>query len=71
MQAYAYELMMSKSGILTLKNLPFTAGEMLEIIIIPKPRVKHDEKRYPFWGKPVTYHSPADSVAEADWEALK
>lgn len=30
-----------------------------------------EEKRYPFWGKPITYPDPTDSVAEADWEIYK
>ena len=71
MQAYAYELTMDKSGVLTLKNLPFNVGEKIEVIIIPRSKTKHDNNRYPFWGKPITYLNPTDPVAEADWEVLK
>lgn len=71
MQAYVYELTMGKSGALTLKNLPFKVGETIEVIIIPRPKSKSDNKRYPFWGKPITYLNPTDPVAEADWEVYK
>ncbi len=71
MQAYAYELTIDKSGVLTLKNLPFNVGEKIEVIIIPRSKSKHDKKRYPSWGKPITYHNPTDPVAEADWEVYE
>ncbi len=71
MQAYAYETTISQSGGLTLSNLPFNAGEKIEVIIIPRSKSKHDKKKYPFWGKPITYLNPTDPVAEEDWEVLK
>lgn len=71
MQVYAYELIMEKKGTLTLKNLPFSADEKIEVIIIPRSSRQPDEKRYPFWGKPITYLNPTDPVAEEDWEILQ
>ncbi len=71
MQAYAYELTMNKSRVLTLKNLPFDEGEIIDVIIIPRSKPRSDKKRYPFWGKPITYLNPTDPVAEADWEVYK
>lgn len=71
MQAYAYKLTLKKKGIITLKNVPINAGEEIEVIIIPRPNRHLDEKRYPFWGKPITYLNPTDPVAEADWEVLQ
>ncbi len=70
-QAYTDELTMVKNGILTIKNLPFKAGETIEVIIISRSKPEPDEKRYPFWGKPITYLNPTDPVAETDWEVLK
>ena len=66
MQAYAYELTMGKSRVLTLKNLPFNVGEKIEVIIIPRSKPKHDKKRYPFLGKPITYFNPTDPVSEVN-----
>ncbi len=71
MQTYAYETTISQSGVLTLNNLPFKAGEKIEVIIIPRSKSKQDKKKYPFWGKPITYLNPTDPVAEEDWEVLK
>lgn len=62
---------MEKHGVLTLKNLPFNVGEKVEVIIIPRSKIKTDTNRYPFWGKPITYLNPTDPVAEADWEIYK
>lgn len=71
MQVYAYELTVEKRGTLTLKNLPFNAGEKIEVIIIPRSSRQLNEKRYPFWGKPIAYIDPTNPVAEADWEVLQ
>lgn len=70
MPVYAYELTMEKKGTLTLRNLPFNVGEKIEVIIIPRSNRQFDEKRYPFWGKPITYLNPTDPIAETDWEML-
>jgi hypothetical protein len=56
---------------LTIKNLPFNAGEKIEVIIIPRSKFKTDKKKYPFWGKPIKYPNPTDPVAEADWDVYK
>ena len=71
MQVYAYKLTMKKKGTLTLKDLPINAGEKIEVIIIPRSSRQLNEKRYPFWGKPITYLNPTDPVAEVDWEVLQ
>ena len=71
MQVYAYELTMKKKGTLTLKDLPLEAGEKIEVIIIPRSSQQQSEKRYPFWGKPITYLDPTEPIDEADWEALQ
>lgn len=47
MQAYTYNLTVQQKGTLTLRNLPFSAGEEIEVIIIP--RTKHapqENERY-------------------------
>ena len=71
MQAYAYKLTMGKKGTLTLRDLPINAGEKIEVIIIPRSIRHLDKKKYPFWGKPITYLNPTDPVADADWEVLQ
>lgn len=69
MQAYAYHLTVKEKGLLTLTDLPFSAGERIEVIIIPRSR--ETQERYPFWGKPVTYDNPTDALPETEWEVYK
>jgi hypothetical protein len=71
MKVYAYEHTMKKNGALSIKNLPFNVGEKIEVIIIPRSKFKSDKKKYPFWGKPITYLNPTDPVAETDWDVYK
>ena len=71
MQAYAYEITLEKNGVLNLTNLPFNSGDKLEIIILSRSKPPKVEKRYPFWGKPITYLNPTEPVAEKDWEVYK
>lgn len=71
MEAYAYEMTVGKNGELTLKNLPLDAGEKVEIIIIPRSKLRQNKERYPFWGKPIAYVHPTYPVADTDWEVYK
>lgn len=71
MQVYTYELTVGKHGTLTLKNLPLPVGEKIDVIIIPRASRQAEDKRYPFWGKPITYLNPTEPVALEDWEALQ
>ena len=71
MEAYAYEITLEKNGVLRLTNLPFNSGEKIEVIIISRSKPPIGEKRYPFWGKPITYLKPTEPVVEEDWEAYK
>ena len=66
MQVYAYELTVGQKGTVTLTNLPFNVGEQLEVIVISRPNRQPPEKRYPFWGKPITYLNPTDPIWETD-----
>ena len=71
MKVYAYEHTINKNGVLTIENLPFNIGEQVDVIIIPRSKPKIEKKRYPFWGKPITYLNPTEPITEADWEVFK
>ena len=71
MQVYAYKLTIGKKGTVSLENLPFDAGDKVEVIIIPRSTRQLGENRYPFWGKPITYLNPTDPVADTDWEVFQ
>jgi hypothetical protein len=71
MQAYRTETTISRDGTLTLENLPFQAGEAVEVIILARPTIWSRPGRYPLRGMPVVYIDPTEPVAEEDWEALQ
>ncbi|HKA55959.1 MAG TPA: hypothetical protein VKJ47_20095 [Candidatus Binatia bacterium] len=69
MQAYRVETTLQQDGTLTLSDLPFQAGESVEVIILVRAPVALRENRYPLRGTPVGYINPTEPVAQEDWEA--
>lgn len=70
MQGHRVDTRVSSDGSLTIKGLPFPAGDEVEVIIRSrKPR--EDANCHPLCGKPVRYVDLFGSVAGGDWEALK
>jgi hypothetical protein len=71
MQDFRVETKVSSDGSLTIKGLPFQAGDKVEVIIRSH---KHGERKstcYPLRGKPISYTDPFGSVSEEDWEVLR
>ncbi len=79
MKAYKIETVLNEGGILTLRGLPFDAGDTVEVIIIktsiPKQQSASESQRnnnnYPLQGKVIYYDNPTEAVALEDWEFLK
>lgn len=71
MQMYRVEATVSNDGTLTIKGVPFRAGDKVEVIVRSREYGKERSGRYPLRGKPIRYVDPFESVAEDDWEALK
>ena len=71
MSVHRVETILAKDGTLTLTNLPFHAGEAVEVLILPRPQKPLGQERYPLHGKPIQYVNPTDPVAEEDWAALQ
>ena len=70
MQAHRVETTLQQDGKLTLENLPFHAGEAVDVIILPAaPR--HRDDRYPLRGTPVHYERPFEPVAQDEWDAVE
>ena len=67
MQAYRLVTTLTQNSTLILHSLPFKAGESVEVIILAKTSAS-SANRYPLRGLPVTYVSPTEPVAQADWE---
>ena len=71
MQIYRAEMTISNDGTLTLKGVPFHAGDKVEVIVRSCQRRREPNGRYPLRGKAIRYTDPFGSVAEDDWETLK
>jgi hypothetical protein len=71
MQAYRIETVVAQDGTLTIRGIPFRAGEKVEIIILSHSHKPKERECYPLRGKPVRYLAPFESVAENDWEVLQ
>ncbi|MCX7841172.1 MAG: hypothetical protein N2559_17175 [Anaerolineae bacterium] len=71
MQIYRIETIVSPDRVLTLRGVPFRAGEKVEIIVLSPPRKREKTKRYSLRGKPIRYLAPFDSVAENEWQILR
>lgn len=70
MEAYRLETTLEEDGKIVLHNLPLTAGETVEVIILVQPHPSSRTNKYPLHGTPITYIDPTEPVALEDWEAL-
>ena len=61
----------SNDGTLTLKGIPFRAGDQVEVIMRSREPSPPDNQRYPLRGKPIRYDDPLTGVAKDDWEASR
>jgi hypothetical protein len=62
---------LNQDGTLTLTDLPFHAGDAVEVIILPRQGKPAEQKNYPLRGTSIKYINPTDPVAEEDWAALR
>ncbi len=72
MQDYRVETTVSSDGSVTIKSLPFQAGNRVDVIIRSHKHGEAKDTFYPLRGMPIRYTDPFGSVAEEeDWEALR
>ena len=71
LQAYHVRGHVSPDGTLVLENLPFRAGEEVEVIVLAEQPQVRAEREYPLRGTVITYEHPAAPVAEPDWRAIQ
>lgn len=60
----------TKGGNLSLKGLPFRAGEAVEVIVRRGKKGRRTAK-YPLRGKALVYRDPFKGVAVNDWDAMQ
>ena len=61
--------LVTKGGKLSIKGLPFRAGESVEVTV-RRGKKSTRAGKYPLRGKPVVYRDPFKS-ASSDWEAMQ
>jgi len=78
MNAHKIETVLNEDGTLTLRGLPFRAGDAVEVIILESRTPQHeaptpspDSNPYPLRGTVIRYDDPTEPVALEDWEVLK
>ncbi len=75
LQTHHIRATLTQDGTLTLDDLPFRAGEAVEIIVRPHPETlafaSDPSVRYPLRGLVVPYDRPTEPVALEDWDALR
>ena len=69
MVAHRVETILQQDGKLSLDNLPFHAGEAVEIIILAAQSHVQKTNRYPLRGTVVHYNRPFEPVAQDEWDA--
>ncbi|HWM90355.1 MAG TPA: hypothetical protein VN493_06270 [Thermoanaerobaculia bacterium] len=71
MQAYKTAARIEREGELRLLDLPFHAGDEVEVILLRREPAQSSDNPYPLRGLPIRYEDPTEPVAEDDWEALQ
>lgn len=71
MNSHRVETTINQDGTLTLKDIPFRAGDAVEVIILERTPKSGGDNPYPLRGRPVQYDAPTEPVAETDWNALR
>jgi hypothetical protein len=56
--------------VLELCALPFSAGEVVEVIILSREDKVRKAHAFPLQGKVLRYEKPTEPVAQDDWEVL-
>lgn len=79
MNAHKIEAVLTEDGKLVLNELPFQAGDAVEVIILERAdksqkteSIASDAHLYPLRGSVIQYDEPFESaVPVEDWDALK
>ncbi len=70
MDTVRIETTVDERGEVHLTNLPFPAGEPVEVTVVSQ--VAHQPAGgFPLRGVPIAYERPTDPVATEDWDALR
>ena len=70
MQAHWTKAVVAENGSVTIGNLPFAAGESVEVLVFPERLPGPAENRYRLRANPIQFEDAIAPVAEAAWEGL-
>ena len=72
MQAHRTETVIKTNGTLTLEELPFKEGDVVEVIVLERQTKPETDNPYPLRGTLYQYDDPFEPVVPPeDWEALR
>lgn len=71
MNVHRVETTINQDGTLTLNDIPFQAGDEVEVIILERTQKPSESNPYPLRGQPLQYDAPTEPVAENEWSALQ
>ena len=72
MNAHHIETALTENGKLSLQNLPFKKGDVVDIIILDRSSPKTVSDSHPLKGTVVRYDAPFEpATAAEDWDALQ
>ena len=69
-QTFRTKTLITKGGKISIKGLPFSAGESVEVTI-RRGKKSVRASKYPLRGKSVVYRDPFKGAALSDWESLR
>lgn len=70
-RVYSVEKTISKNGTLQLEALPFSPGEMVDVLVLARKTAADAPPMYVLKNSVLRYDQPFEPVAEEDWDAQK
>ena len=68
MNAHRIETVLTETGTLILRGIPFQAGDTVEVIILERRSLHPVSNPYPLQGTVIRYDDPTEAVSVEDWE---
>ena len=68
MNAHRIETVLTETGTLILRDIPFQAGDTVEVIILERRSPHPASNPYPLQGTVFRYDDPTEAVSVEDWE---
>jgi hypothetical protein len=70
MSAHRIEAIVNQDGKLVLEDLPFQAGDVVEVIVSKSDATSNGDSRDSLKGTVIKYEAPLEPVGVEDWDSL-